>query len=155
MLAGERGADPEVYLEMKKKLGLDKSIISQYGIFLKNIFQGDLGKSIVSKRSVWDEFMELFPATLELGLSALLLAIVVGVPLGIISAIKRGGPLDYALVGGSLVGHSMPIFWWGLLMIMVFSVNLGWTPVFRAHCHCSRYRYGHGHFFNRFPLARI
>lgn len=126
---GERGADPVVYAEMKKQMGLDLPIWEQYFIFLKNAFNGDLGKSIISNISVTEEFFSRFPATLELGLTALFLAITFGIPLGILAAVKRNSFYDYFLMGGSLVGYSMPIFWWGLILILFFSVTLGITPV--------------------------
>lgn len=129
LLLGERGADPKVYKEMRSELGLDKPLHTQYFIFLGNALKGDLGKSIISKRKVTEEFFSRFPATLELGLAALLFASLVGIPLGIFAALKRNSFFDYVLMGGSLVGYSMPIFWWGLILIIVFSVGLGLTPV--------------------------
>ena len=129
LLLGERGGSPKVYEEMRANLGLDKPIIYQYGNFVLNAIRGDLGKSIVSKQPVVEEFFGRFPATLELGLSGMLIAILIGIPLGVIAAVKRNSVLDYSLMGTALVGYSMPIFWWGLILIMFFSVGLGWTPV--------------------------
>ncbi len=129
LLLGERGGSPKVYQEMRANLGLDKPIVYQYGNFVLNAIQGDLGSSIVSKRPVTEEFFGRFPATLELGLLGMLLAILLGIPLGIIAAVKRNTVWDYSLMGTALVGYSMPIFWWGLILIMFFSVGLGWTPV--------------------------
>jgi len=129
LLLGERGANPKVYKQMQQDLGLDKPIIIQYLVFIGNTLKGDLGKSIISKRKVTEEFFSRFPATLELGLAALLFACIIGIPLGILAALKRNSFLDYFLMGGSLVGYSMPIFWWGLILIIVFSVGLGLTPV--------------------------
>lgn len=129
LLLGERGADPAVYAEMKKDMGLDQPMWQQYLVFIKNAVQGDLGTSIVSKRPVVTEFFDRFPATLELGIVALIFAVVCGIPLGIVAAVKRNSFYDYFLMGGSLLGYSMPIFWWGLILILIFSVQLGWTPV--------------------------
>ncbi|MBT3982587.1 MAG: ABC transporter permease subunit [Bacteriovoracaceae bacterium] len=129
LMLGERGADPVVYEQMKKNLGLDKPLFIQYAIFIKNISMGDLGKSIVSRRTVKEEFFDRFPATFELGFVALLIAIIFGIPLGIIAAIKKNGPIDLMVMGVSLAGYSMPIFWWGLILILIFSVTLGITPV--------------------------
>lgn len=129
LLLGERGANPAVYQEMQQNLGLDRPMHIQYFTFITEALQGNLGESIVSKRPVTQEFLQLFPATLELGLTALGLAILIGIPLGVIAAIKRKTFLDYFLMGGSLLGYSMPIFWWGLILILFFSVQLGWTPV--------------------------
>ena len=128
-LIGERGADPARYLEMKKALGLDLPIIQQFWIYLKNILSGDIGTSILTNNSVWSEFIERFPATMELGMVGLLMATVFGIPLGIWAAVKRNSFFDYFLMSGSLIGYSMPIFWWGLILILVFSVKLGLTPV--------------------------
>jgi dipeptide transport system permease protein len=128
-LVGERGVDPARYLEMKKALGLDLPIIQQFWHFLKNALHGNLGTSIISNNSVWSEFMERFPATIELGLVGLFFATVFGIPLGIYAAIKRNSFFDYFLMSGSLIGYSMPIFWWGLILILIFSVKLGLTPV--------------------------
>lgn len=128
-LVGERGVDPVRYLEMKKELGLDLPIIEQFWFFLKNALTGNLGTSIVSNNSVWTEFIERFPATLELGMVGLTLATLIGIPMGIYAAIKRNSFFDYFLMSSSLIGYSMPIFWWGLILILIFSVKLGLTPV--------------------------
>ena len=129
LMLGERGADPALYESMRKDMGLDLPMWKQYLNFATAAVQGDLGTSIVSKRPVVQEFFDRFPATLELGVVALLFAILIGIPLGIIAAVKRNSFYDYFLMGGSLLGYSMPIFWWGLVLILIFSVNLGWTPV--------------------------
>lgn len=129
IMLGERGSDPEVYAEMRGELGLDKPVLVQYGLFITRALTGDLGTSIVSQRPVLEEFFDRFPATVELGFIAILIAIFLGIPLGMLAAIKRKTPADYLLMGGALVGYSMPIFWWGLILIMFFSIQLGWTPV--------------------------
>jgi dipeptide transport system permease protein len=135
MMLGERGASPESYAEMKATLGLDKPYLHQYGLYVWHALHGDLGMSIVSRQSVLKEFFSRFPATLELSVVALIFAIIVGLPLGIIAAVKRNTVFDYMFMGISLVGYSMPIFWWGLILIILCSVNIfhlpffGWTPV--------------------------
>ncbi len=129
VLLGERGGSPEVVAELQEKLGLDQPAWKQYFIFIGNAIQGDLGTSIITKRPVWEEFIDRFPATLELGMLGLLFAIVLGIPMGIIAAVKRNSFWDYSIMGGALLGYSMPIFWWGLLLILIFSISLGWTPV--------------------------
>ena len=129
LLLGERGGSPEVYQEMQKNLGLDRPVVEQYFSFMFKALTGDLGTSIASKEPVVKEFFSRFPATIELGVMGMLIAIVFGIPLGLIAAVKRNTFLDYGLMGTALVGYSMPIFWWGLVMIMIFSVGLGWTPV--------------------------
>ncbi len=129
LLLGERGVSKEMYIDIQQKLGLDKPVIEQYFYFLSNAAKGDFGVSIVSKKPVFDEFISRFPATVELGFLAMFWSIIIGIPLGVVAAIKRKTFFDYFLMSGALVGYSMPIFWWGLMLILVFSVGLGWTPV--------------------------
>lgn len=129
LLLGERGASPEVYEELRSQYGLDKPLTTQYLIFMKNAVQGEFGESITSGRPVLEEFSDRFTATLELGTVALFMAVLIGVPLGILAAVRRNSFLDYFFMSISLVGFSMPIFWWGLILIMLFSVQLGITPV--------------------------
>ncbi len=129
LLLGERGGDPETYAQMEKDLGLDRPLYEQYFTFLKNAIKGDLGKSVHTRKEVTKEFFELFPATFELGFCALLWAAILGIPLGIMAAVKRNSFFDYSLMGTSIIGYSMPIFWWGPILILLFSVTLGWTPV--------------------------
>lgn len=129
MMAGERGIDPERHAKLQAQLGLDKPLAVQYWNYVSGIVRGDLGKSIVTKRPVVQEFLSLFPATLELSIFAMIFAILVGLPVGVLAGVKRGTFLDHTVMGLSLTGYSMPIFWWGLLLILFFSVQLGWTPV--------------------------
>ncbi|MEQ5775277.1 MULTISPECIES: ABC transporter permease subunit [unclassified Thalassospira] len=129
MMAGERGVDAVRYAQLKAQYGFDQPVIVQYFHYLLGVFQGDLGKSFVTKKPVLEEFMTLFPATVELGVIAILFAIVVGLPLGVVAAVRRGGIFDYTTMTISLAGYSMPIFWWATMLIMFFSVSLGWTPV--------------------------
>ncbi len=129
LLAGERGIDPARHAALRAELGLDRPLLEQYWIYIQNVLHGDLGVSIVTKTPVLDEFLTLFPATIELSLFAITLALLVGLPIGILAAVKRGSWFDYSTMGLSLVGYSMPIFWWALLLILFFSVQLGWTPV--------------------------
>lgn len=129
LMLGERGGSPEVQAEMRRNLGLDKPIAVQYVQYLSRAARGDLGLSTVSRKPVWEEFKARFPATLELGLLALFMAVLIGIPLGLLAAVRRNTFLDYSVMGASLIGYSMPIFWWGLLLILIFSVGLGWTPV--------------------------
>ena len=129
LLVGERGASPEVYTELKARYGLDQPMLKQYWLFVKNAARGELGTSVVSKRSVREEFVERFTATLELSAAAMFWSVLIGIPLGVIAAVRRNSAVDYSLMTTSLVGYSMPIFWWGLILILLFSVQLGWTPV--------------------------
>jgi dipeptide transport system permease protein len=128
-LVGERGIDPVRHEELKARFGFDKPIWQQYLVYLGNLLQGNLGNSIVTRQPVFQEFMTLFPATVELSLCALLIALAIGLPAGVIAGVKRGSVFDHTLMGISLTGFSMPIFWWALLLIILFSGNLGWTPV--------------------------
>lgn len=128
-LLGERGGNPEVVAELRQKLGLDKPVYEQYLIFVGNALKGDMGTSIVSGRPVSEEFFDRFPATAELTFVALLWSIIFGIPMGVIAARRRNTALDYSVIGVSLVGYSMPIFWWGLMLVLFFSVGLGWFPV--------------------------
>ena len=129
LMSGERVMSEERYLELTRQLGFDRPLWAQYLDFLGGVLTGDLGNSIVTRRPVLSEFFSLFPATLELSLCAIFIAVVLGVPLGIVAAIRRGSWLDQSIMGFALVGYSMPIFWWGLLLIILFSGVLGWTPV--------------------------
>ena len=129
VMVGERGIAPERHAMLRAEFGLDRPIYEQYAIYIGNVLHGDLGKSISTKRPVLDEFLELFPATLELSLCAMFLAVAIGLPAGILAGLRRGRFTDYFVMGSSLTGFSMPIFWWGLLLIILFSVNLHWTPV--------------------------
>jgi dipeptide transport system permease protein len=128
-LAGEHGVSPERHAELLAQLGFDQPLWKQYVNYVVGLAHGDLGYSFATKRPVLTEFFARFPATVELALCAILLAILVGVPAGIVAAVKRGTIIDQATMGTALVGYSMPIFWWGLLLIMFVSVRLGLLPV--------------------------
>ena len=129
LLAGERGVTPERYARLEAQMGFDRPLPIQYLDYLAGILQGDLGQSLVTKRPVLQEFLTLFPATLELSTVAILFAIMLGIPAGIFAAVRRGSFFDQSIMTTALVGYSMPIFWWGLLLIILFSGILGWTPV--------------------------
>src|SRR3712207_4648703 len=129
MMVGERGMSPERHAEMMAQYGFGRPVPMQYLSFLGDILQGNLGESITTRTPVLREFLALFPATVELSLMAMLLALLVGLPAGIIAAVRRGSIFDHAVMGVSLTGFSMPIFWWGLLLIILFSGILQWTPV--------------------------
>ena len=129
LLAGERGVSPERYAELAARFGYDQPLYIQYLDYMKGLLTGDFGISLISKQPVLDEFFALFPATVELSAFALLFAIIVGIPAGVIAAARRGSIFDHGLMTVSLAGFSMPIFWWALLLIVFFSGTLGWTPV--------------------------
>jgi len=128
-MSGERGMEPERYARLLHEFGLDRPLYVQYFDYLGNVLKGNLGASISTHEPVLSEFLTLFPATLELSCCAMLLALLIGLPAGMLAAIKRNTFLDYTVMGVSLTGYSMPIFWWALLLILLFSVTLGWTPV--------------------------
>ena len=127
--AGEHGIPPERLAELRHEYGLDQPLWKQFLDYEKGVVTGGLGVSVVTRAPVWDEFTTLFPATLELALCAITLGLVLGIPFGLIAAVRRGSAFDYGLMGLSMTGASMPIFWWGLMAILIFSVALGWTPV--------------------------
>jgi dipeptide transport system permease protein len=128
-LSGERGMSDERYHRLIHEFGLDRPLPVQYADYVWKALHGDLGLSAISHEPVFSEFMARFPATVELSLVAMLIAIAIGLPAGIVAAVKRNSAWDYSVMGASLTGYSMPIFWWGLLLILCFSVWLGWTPV--------------------------
>jgi dipeptide transport system permease protein len=129
LLSGERVMSPARHAQIMHELGMDRPMIMQYLSYIGGILTGDFGTSIVTKQPVARQFFTLFPATLELSLCAIIFAIALGIPAGVFAAIKRGSFFDQSVMGAALVGYSMPIFWWGLLLIILFSGILRWTPV--------------------------
>lgn len=127
-LLGERGGNPEMVEAMRARLGLDKPLLEQYGIFMSQAIRGDLGQSVISKEPVLVEFAARMPATLELAIVALFWTIMIGIPLGILAAHFRGW-VDVGVVGISLIGSSLPIFWWALVLILYVSVGWNLLPV--------------------------
>ncbi len=126
---GERGVSPARLAALRHDLGLDLPIWRQFVDYVGHILHGDFGVSLATQQKVLTEFLTLFPATLELSFFAMLFAVLIGVPAGAVAAVRRGGFFDQILMTVSLFGYSMPIFWWGLVLIMFFSVTLGLTPV--------------------------
>jgi ABC-type dipeptide/oligopeptide/nickel transport system permease component len=122
-------ASPEDVEEMRKALGLDKPLMVRYGIFLWDAIQGDFGVSLRSHQPALSIVLDALPATIELALAAMLVATVISIPLGITAAVKRGGTIDMTATVVSVLGQSMPVFWLGILLIMLFSVTLHWFPV--------------------------
>ncbi|KAA5969670.1 dipeptide ABC transporter permease DppB [Pantoea sp. M_9] len=129
IMAGERGISPERHAQLMAQFGLDQPMWKQYISYINGVLHGDLGISLKSRIPVWEEFVPRFQATLELGICAMLFAIAVGIPVGVLAAVKRGSIFDHTAVGISLTGYSMPIFWWGIMLIMLVSVQLNLTPV--------------------------
>ena len=128
MLSELSTGDVDQWEELGKKLGLDKPYYEQYGIFLRDMLTGNFGKSIKENREAADIIWERLIATFQLGMAAFAFSIIVGIPLGILSSVNRGGILDNIGKVVALVGQSAPPFWIGIMMIFFFAVNLGWVP---------------------------
>ena len=128
VMLGER-ANARAVAELRHEMGLDRPLPVQYWIFLTSALEGDLGRSIKTREKVSVEIAHRFPATFELALAAMLIAVGLGVPLGVLAARRRGGWLDAMVMTGSLVGVSLPIFWLGLLLLLWLSVGMGWFPL--------------------------
>ncbi len=127
VMLGER-ANAQQLEQLRQELGLDKPLAEQYWLYLQRMVQLDFGESIKTGRPVMEEISELYPATLELAFWAMVFAAVVGILIGVASAIKKNTWVDYTAMVGALVGVSMPVFWLALVLIMIFSVGLGWFP---------------------------
>jgi peptide/nickel transport system permease protein len=128
LLLGERATE-EALFELREHLGLNEPLYVQYGMFLKRLMKGDLGETIWTRQKVWIEVKQRFPATMELTLAALCIACFFGIIFGIISATKQYSIFDYVSMLVALAGVSMPIFWLGLIFMLIFSLNLGWLPI--------------------------
>ena len=128
LLMGERASE-EALQAIREHLGLNEPLYVQYGMFLKQLVKGDLGETIWTRQKVWIEIKQRFPATIELSLVALFISCVFGMILGIVSATKQYSIFDYLSMIGALAGVSMPIFWLGLVFMLIFSLNMGWLPM--------------------------
>ena len=127
ILLGQSATQADV-VALRAKLGLDKPVIVQYGLFLKDAIRGDLGTSLATGQPVMVELLQRFPATLELTAFAMLIAVIVGVPVGVISAVRQYSLLDKVTSVLALTGISMPIFWLAMVLIVIFTVNLELLP---------------------------
>ncbi len=128
IMAGE-AAPQEVVDRIRDQLGLDQPLIVQYGIYMGNLLRGDLGESVRTRRPVSREIGIRFPATMELAAASMAIAVVFGLLAGLISATRQYSLIDYGTMVGALMGISIPVFWFGLMAMWVFSVQLGWFPV--------------------------
>ncbi len=128
LLAGEF-ATPETLADIRQRFGLDQPWHVQLGLYTLNVFKGDLGQSVRTRQPVTHELANYFPNTLQLALGAMTLALLLGIPAGIVAAIRPGTPFDLLVMLGALIGVSMPVFWFGLMAILIFAVQLGWFPV--------------------------
>ncbi|MFZ5815397.1 MAG: ABC transporter permease [Bacillota bacterium] len=130
IMMGQGGNVSQAEIEaMRQDLGLDKPILEQLAAFIRGVSRGDLGTSFREQRPVAQVIGEALPATLELALAALGVALLVGLPVGVLSAVKQNSWLDRLAMSTSFLGISMPAFWLGIMAIMIFSVHLDWTPV--------------------------
>ena len=127
-MLGEAAPQADVE-ELRHRLGLDRPLFQQYGMFLRGLTKGDLGTSLRTGLPVTDQIVERMPATFELAAAAMLVAIAFSMPLGIAAAVRRGTAVDHAAMTVSLAGVSVPNFWLGPLLAIVFAVELGWLPV--------------------------
>ena len=122
------GMSPERIANLRAKLGLDKPFVVQYVIWVGHVARGDLGRTLMGEKPVLDVIQEKAGATAQLALAGWLVATIVGVPLGVLSAVARGSPLDYLARGFALFGQAVPAFWLGIVGVLIFSVQLGWLP---------------------------
>jgi peptide/nickel transport system permease protein len=128
ILAGEERGDPAVLAQIRAELGLDKPVWQQYLIWMGKVLTGDFGFSWRIRVPVSELILTKLPVTFQLASMAFIIAILIGVPLGILSAVKKDTPADWAANGAALFGISTPNFWLGIMMILLFSVELGWLP---------------------------
>ena len=127
-IAGEH-ASPQTISAIREKYGLDKPFTTQYWVWLKRVLRGDLGRSIVSNEHVMREILDRFPNTVELTFFAMFIAVAVGAVAGIVSASRQYSVIDYTTMGVALFGVSMPVFWLGIMLMMIFGVFLKWLPI--------------------------
>jgi peptide/nickel transport system permease protein len=128
LVGDEEAENPELRAILMKEYGLDKPVYVQYGIWMGKTLQGDFGKSLVTRRSIATELFELIPATVYLGLAGITVSILISIPLGAYAAVKRNTPIDYTAQVSSLIGISIPEFWFAIMCVLLFSLHLGWLP---------------------------
>ncbi len=126
-IVGDR-ASQEVYDRVFLEMGLDKPIWEQYLLYLQQLMHGDLGTSIMTSNTVTDDIVHFFPATLELATFAIIAGVLIGVPLGVLAAVKQGRWPDHLVRVFSLFGYSVPVFWLGMMALVVFYAKLDWLP---------------------------
>jgi len=127
-MLGQRG-DPEVIAQIRQEYALDRPLWVQYATWMNRLVRGNLGYSYHQQRPVGEVLAERFPATLRLAVAATLIAVALGLTMGIAAALSPGSPLDHVLMGAAVVGISTPVFWLGLMLSLLFAVWLGWLPV--------------------------
>jgi peptide/nickel transport system permease protein len=126
-VVGDHASDSTI-AAARVRLGLDKPIIVQFWIYLKSVLQGDLGASIRTGLPISQELMRVFPATLELATVGTILGVILGIPLGVLAAVRKDTWIDHLVRFFGLIGYSVPIFWLGLMGLLVFYANLDWLP---------------------------
>jgi len=127
-LGEQAAANPAVVAAFRQRWGLDRPLPQQYVVYLVHLMRGDMGVSISTHQPVAIDLRQHLPATIELAVAAMLLSLILGIPLGIVSAVRRDSVIDQIGRGGSLVGVSMPVFWLGLVALLIFYARLGWAP---------------------------
>ncbi|HEY0183961.1 MAG TPA: ABC transporter permease [Rhodopila sp.] len=128
ILAGEERGDPKVLAQIREELWLDRSLPLQYLHWVGNVARGNLGYSWRTRQPVSQLIAQKLPVTAQLGVMAFVIALLIGVPAGVVAAVKRNGPLDYIANAIGLAGLSMPNFWFGIMLVLLVSVDLGWLP---------------------------
>ncbi|MEM0246986.1 MAG: ABC transporter permease [Desulfurococcaceae archaeon] len=128
IMLGEVPATPEMREKLKVALGLDRPLYEQYLLYMQRLLRGDWGKSIFTGIPVRELLLSRFANTLILALCSILISVAIGLPLGVLAALKRGSIVDHVIRGVTLFGYSIPVFWWGLILILVFSVHLRLLP---------------------------
>jgi peptide/nickel transport system permease protein len=129
IMIGDQRVEPEEIARLRAELGLDRPLVERFFVFIGNALQGNFGQSFFHRRPVIDVIAERLPATIELAVVALVIAIATAIPLGILAAVRRGSWIDKAATVGSLLGVSLPGFWFAILLILLFAVNLQLLPV--------------------------
>jgi peptide/nickel transport system permease protein len=125
-IVGDR-ASPQVYARVRQELGLDLPLLQQFWIYCKKALTGDFGNSVLTTNPVMTDIARVFPATLELATLGTLIGTLIGVPLGVLAAVRRGRPIDHVVRLIGLAGYSIPIFWLGLMALLLFYAKLGWV----------------------------
>jgi ABC-type dipeptide/oligopeptide/nickel transport system permease component len=128
MLVPEDASNADIAF-VRQHLGLDRPLYEQWAVFMGHVAQGDFGTSFYERRPAMTAVLERFPATLELAAVSMVLTLLIALPVGVISAVKRGKAIDHAATVTAMMGRSMPTFWLGIMLIVVFSVKLRWLPV--------------------------
>ncbi len=128
-LSGQNHVSPEQYAELYEKYNMNGSFLQQYWRYLMLLFEGDWGLSFSSGLPLWQELSHSLPASLELSTYALVLSLILGIPLGFVAGLQHHKPMDYGILTISVLGYSMPVFWLALILILIFSLQLGWLPL--------------------------